>query len=91
MSEIREQAVRALVSPEFADHAFDALRAHCKDNSWGSREALLSTVEFLRARYAKARCDSDGVSCCVRCQTMFLVRKMEALLVASSKLGGSNG
>lgn len=84
----REQAIAKLVTPAEAQHALDRLKPYQGvTNSWGSREALLITVDFLRSRFGKARCDSDGVSDCIRCQTMFLVRLTEQLLVATSEAG----
>lgn len=63
--------------------AMDALRPyHGEDNPGGKREALVSTVDFLTARYEKARCDDEAVAGCVRCQTMFLARTMQSLLAA---------
>lgn len=55
------------------------------------RAAVLSSVEFLRAKYGKARCDDQAVSCCVRCNTMYLVRKMDTLLAALAPKEANDG
>lgn len=36
--------------------------------------AIRSAAEFLLSRYAKARCDSEAVSDCVRCNAVYLAR-----------------
>jgi hypothetical protein len=81
----RGAAAVAAVPSADAEHAADMLREyHGETNSWGARSALICAVGMLRGRYQKARCDSDGVSDCVRCKTMFLVRTMERLLASSA-------
>lgn len=77
------QAVDA-VSPKERENAFKQLEPyHGKTNSWGKRASLISSVGFLRQRYANAPCDSEAVADCNRCITMSLVRTMERLLAAT--------
>jgi hypothetical protein len=54
------------------------------DGTGGSREAIASGCEMLEERYSRARCDSDGVSGCIRCNTMFLVSTLTDLLAATA-------
>jgi hypothetical protein len=49
--------------------------------------AVTSSLKFLRGRYQRARCDSEAVADCVRCQTMFLVRTLEDTRAAIAAMG----
>lgn len=42
--------------------------------------AVESSIKFLLERYEHARCDSDGVSNCVRCQVVFLAKSVREML-----------
>lgn len=44
------------------------------------RVALESTLRFMDERIKPRRCDSDGVSACWRCQSMYLAKRMRELL-----------
>lgn len=60
---------------------------HGKRNSWGYREALLSDIKMLRARFEKARCDDPAVSCCVRCNVMHLIKFADEMLSVTNEKG----
>lgn len=60
---------------------------HGKTNSWGKRAALKSTARDMRSRFEKAKCDSEAVSDCVRCNMMFLVGAVEDVLDATNEDG----
>lgn len=42
-----------------------------------SSAAMGASLKLLRATYEKARCDDEGVACCVRCNAMFVVNRIE--------------
>jgi Lar family restriction alleviation protein len=57
-------------------------RASTDDEVRMLREALdlpsvTSSIEMLRERYTRARCDNEAVAGCVRCNVMFLIRTIE--------------
>lgn len=60
---------------------------HGKTNSWGKRAALKSTAKYMRQRFEKTRCDSDGVGDCVRCQVMVMVKAIEDILETTDEDG----
>jgi len=43
-------------------------------------EALRSSAEFLMRQFKDAKCDSDGLSGCLRCQAVHLARSTLAAL-----------
>jgi hypothetical protein len=53
------------------------------------RPAVESSIKFLLERYEQAKCDSDGVSNCVRCQVVFLAKSVREYFAA--KDGGAHG
>lgn len=53
---------------------------HGRTNPGGEKEALLSAASLLRSRLDNVRCDSEAVSDCVRCSTVYLARKVERLV-----------
>jgi len=40
-------------------------------------KAIASSAAFLRERFGNLRCDHEAVSCCVRCNVMYLVKVAE--------------
>ena len=53
----------------------DALRELIGDRP-GDR-SVFATLRDLRERFATAKCDNEAVSCCIRCQVMHLVSRVE--------------
>lgn len=47
------------------------------------REAVESSFNFLIKHFENARCDSDAVSNCVRCQTVFLAKSVREMLLSA--------
>ena len=65
----------------YADVPFDEIRAAPVGNF--RREdvpALRSTANFFLRRFEGARCDSEAVADCVRCQAVFLAHRTLAAL-----------
>lgn len=57
-----------------------------KTNSWGQAAALRSAAKFLLARYETARCDSEAVSCCVRCASVYAASSILSLVDQANAL-----
>jgi hypothetical protein len=51
------------------------------------RAALESTLRFMDEKIKPRRCDSDGVSGCWRCQSMYLAKRMRDLLAERDASG----
>lgn len=51
------------------------------------RLAIRSSCQMLRARFEEAKCDSDGVDCCIRCNVMFLVNELDLALAKHRERG----
>lgn len=51
----------------------------------GQREAIASSVKFMETKVEPSRCDHSAVSCCVRCNAVYLAKAMKKLLA----LGGA--
>lgn len=72
----------------------DALRAALRGHeiSKHGTPSLDAAVRFVDEHVAPRKCDSDGVSHCWRCQTVFLAsiaRRISAALAAAPKEGGT--
>lgn len=52
------------------------------------REAVESSLKVLIAHYENARCDSEAVSECVRCNAVFLAKSVSEMLVDASSAAG---
>lgn len=49
-------------------------------NGWRSGAAIRSSAEMLLRQYEGARCDDEGVSHCIRCNTVYLAKTALDLL-----------
>lgn len=54
--------------------------------------SVRSACEMLIERFDRARCDSDGVSRCIRCNSVYLAKSiLEAMEKGKSDIGADSG
>lgn len=54
------------------------------------RAALASAVAFIRESAVPRRCDNEAVSCCIRCNSVYLARRVAELLTLSPQQQAAN-
>ena len=50
----------------------------------GEREAIQSAANFIERHFQSIRCDSDGVSDCVRCNAQYLSKVLHQILAKAA-------